>query len=305
MISHAEQFHELNQTRQHETRGQQLDLFQPVTSLNKTSEFWFFSDLHNLFGEKAFPTTQAKEKTAHEKIIYPYSAKPTIQQQFDFCTGHYDRINHQFKQDYINFQNALDLKLTRYACWSFLKHDPRTVFAQTYFISPVIKPDMDFDTLNPIAAEYQRINPRKDVSSAESKLAGILKAYHANYKDFYNSTSLALFNGQTYHDIKDMHRIPHKDGDTLLNYMGRYTLHARITAIYRAINRFNAETNKTIIRLDEILCDELYNQRVEMINQTGMRPEQNISIRHIKQIEKHKNNTEQEFIKKYAHQVIR
>lgn len=42
-----------------------------------------------------------------------------------------------------------------------------------------------------------------------------------------------------------------------------------------------------------------------MINQTGMHPEQNISVRHIKQIEKHKNNTEQEFIKKYAHQVIR
>ena len=74
MISHAEQFHELNQTRQHETRGQQLALFQPVASLNKTSEYWFFSDLHNLFGEKHFQQPKPKKKP-HMKKLYTHTAK--------------------------------------------------------------------------------------------------------------------------------------------------------------------------------------------------------------------------------------
>ena len=79
-MNNKEQFHELNQTRQHDTRGQQLDLFQPNKPLNTTDEYWFFSDLHQIFDSNTFPINQAMEKIAHEKIIYPYSEKPTTQE---------------------------------------------------------------------------------------------------------------------------------------------------------------------------------------------------------------------------------
>ncbi|MDW2995553.1 MAG: hypothetical protein R8M71_01110 [Alphaproteobacteria bacterium] len=305
MISHAEQFQELNQIRQHETRGQQLDLFQPITPINLTEEYWFFSDLHNLFGEAAFPTNQAMKKTAHEKIIYPYDAKSNIQQRFDFYTSHYECIHHEYRLGYLNFKHATDLKLTRYACWSFLKHIPNAIFGQTYFLAPVIKADMDFNALNKIASEYRRIKLRDDLSRAEKILAGILYSQHANYKDFYNSTSLALFNGKTYNDIKEIHNIPNKQNETLLDYMGRHTLHARIAALYRTFEKYNNSTNKTILHLNEILCNELFDKRVTMINTTGRRPEQDISQQHIDKVKKHLNNTEQAFTKKYSIQKIR
>mgnify|MGYP006387198109 CR=1 FL=1 len=89
-MNNKDLFHELNQTRQHESRGQQLDLFQTTATTPKTEEFWFFSDLYNIFGNIVFPINQAMEKTAHEKIIYPYDAKPTIQQKFDFVKSFFE-----------------------------------------------------------------------------------------------------------------------------------------------------------------------------------------------------------------------
>lgn len=304
-MTNKELFQELNQTRQHETRGQQLDLFQTITPLNTTEEYWFFSDLYNIFGANIFPINQAMEKTAHEKIIYPYDPKPTIQQSFDFCAGHYDTLHHAYKLDYREFKNANDLKLSRYACWSFLQNRPNTVFAQTYFMAPVLNPNMTFDAISTIASEYKRTELREQLSNAERILAGILNSKHANYKDFYNSTSLALFNGQTYNDIKEMHHIPNKPNETLLDYMGKHTLHARIAALYRTIERYNTSSDKTIINLENILCDELFNKRVAMINNTGRRPEQDISIQHIDKVKKHLKETQQAFIKKYSIQKLR
>ena len=304
-MNNKDTFQELNQTRQHETRGQQLDLFQAVTPLNITDEYWFFSDLYNIFGGNIFPINQPMEKTAHEKIIYPYDTKPTIQQSFDFCTGHYDTLQHAYKLDYREFKHANDLKLTRYACWSFLQNKPDAIFAQTYFMAPTLNPNMNFDAMNTIASEYKRIDLRERLKNAEKILAGILNNKHANYKDFYNSTSLALFNGQTYKDVKEIHNIPNKINETLLDYMGKHTLHARVAALYRTIERYNASPNKTIINLENILCDELFNKRVAMINSTGRRPEQDISIQHIDKVKKHLKDTQQAFIKKYSIQKIR
>jgi hypothetical protein len=172
-------------------------------------------------------------------------------------------------------------------------------------LAPVIKADMDFNALNKIASEYRRITLRSDLSRAEKILAGILYSQHANYKDFYNSTSLALFNGKTYNDIKEIHHISNKSNETLLDYMGRHTLHARIAALYRTFEKYNNSTNKTILHLNEILCNELFDKRVTMINTTGRRPEQDISQQHIDKVKKHLNNTEQAFIKKYSIQKIR
>lgn len=305
MISNLEKFQELNQTRQHETRGQQLDMFQPTIPQGTTDEYWFFSDMYNLFGETIFPTNQAMEKTVHKRIYYPYGEKPTIQQSFDFCTGHYDCIHRAYKLGYRNFNHANDLKLTRYACWSFLQGKPHTIFAQTYFLSPVIQPGMDFATLNKLSSEYARVSLRERISVAEKILAGILRSKYGNHREFYNSTSLALFNGKTYSDIKEIHHIPNKDGDTLLNYMGAHTLSARMTALYRAFDRYNKLTNPTIMQLDEILCDELYNQRAEMINRTGMRPENNISTTNINQVQQDLKLNQKKFISQYATKRIR
>lgn len=304
-MNNKDLFHELNQTRQHESRGQQLDLFQTTATTPKTEEFWFFSDLYNIFGNIVFPINQAMEKTAHEKIIYPYDAKPTIQQKFDFCTGHYDTLHHAYKLDYREFKHANDLKLSRYACWSFLRDAPQNIFAQTYFLAPVIQSTTDFNELNKIASEYARIYQRERVSKLEKQLGAILHNKFADHHDFYHSTTPALFNGHTHDDIKEIHNIPNKNGDSLLNYMGAHTLNARATALYHTFDRFNRATNQSVINLNEILCDELYNQRVEMINNTGMRPEENISTQHIDNVKKHLESAQKKFISQYAIQTLR
>ncbi|MBR4892124.1 MAG: hypothetical protein IKZ34_03020 [Alphaproteobacteria bacterium] len=321
-MDNKELFQELSRIRQHETRGQQLDLFQTETPKAPVSlEYWFYSDLYNLFSSSFPPISQAMEKTVHENLIYPYEEKPTNQQSFDFCWGHYDTIRHAYKLNYIEYKNATDLKLSRYTCWSLLKQrpcmikgHPNTFFAQTYFMSPVFKENIDFDTLSPIVSEYERIELRQRLSRAEKILSGIINSAHRNpykpsfenyYRDFYNSTSLALFNGQTYADIQAQHHLPTGSNTTLLDYMGKHTLHARIAALYRTFERYNNSTNKSLINLNDILCDELFNKRVAMINATGMRPEQNISQQRIDKVKKDLEDKEKDFKKQYSIQKIR
>lgn len=305
-------FHELNQTRHHDTRWQQLNIFQE-TPTNLTHEYWLYSDLHNIFDEQAFPTNKRmedqvfptnkrKEDIVREKLILPDDCDTPA-----FKLQHYDKIHHEFKLGYRTYKDATDLKLSRYACWSLLKHSRNNVFAQTYFLSPVIANNIDYNTLYDTASEFARIGPRQDLADAEKKLSKILASLHANIPEFYNSTSIALFNGITSEEIKEAHHIQNKKNDPIANYMGRHTLHARIAALYRAFILFNNEerTNKTHIRLNEILCNELFNERVDMINKTGRRPEQDIKTTHIDNVKKELQNAEQEFIQKYSIQNIR
>lgn len=298
-MNSKELFHELNQTRHHDTRWQQPNLFQE-TPTNLTREYWLYSDLHNIFGEQAFPTNKRMEDAVYEKLILPNGCDtPKFKQQ------HYDTIHHTYTLGYRTFQNAIDLKLSRYACWSLLKHTFNNVFAQTYFLSPVITNNTDYGTIYNTASEFARIDLRQDLTKAEKILSGILYSKHVNIKDFYNSTSIALFNGMTSDEIKETYHIPNKKDDPIANYMGRHALHARIAALYRTFDTYNRETNKSPIRLNEILCNELFNQRVDMINKTGKRPEQDIKTTHIDNVKKELQKAEQEFIQKYSIKNIR
>ncbi len=298
-MNSKELFHELNQTRHHDTRWQQPNLFQE-TPTNLTREYWLYSDLHNIFGEQAFPTTQKMEDIAHKRLALPDNCKKAY-----FIQQHYDTIHHAYTLGYRSFQNAIDLKLSRYACWSLLKSTASNVFAQTYFLSPVIADNMDYYTLYDTASEFARVDLRQDLTKAEKILSGILYNKHFNIKDFYNSTSIALFNGMTSDEIKETYHIPNKKDDPIANYMGRHALHARIAALHRTFDTYNRETDKSIIRLEEILCNELFNKRVDMINKTGKRPEQDIKQQHIDNVKKELQNAEQEFTKKYSIQNIR
>ena len=51
-------------------------------------------------------------------------------------------------------------------------------------------------------------------------------------------------------------------------------------------------------KLKEILSNELFNKRVDKINKTGKRPEQDIKTTHIDNVKKELQNAEQKFIKK-------
>ena len=239
-MNNKEQFHELNQTRQHDTRGQQLDLFQPNKPLNTTDEYWFFSDLYQIFGNTAFPINQAMEKTAHEKIIYPYSEKPTTQEKFDFTTSHYDTIQHAYKLDYREFKHATDLKLTRFACWSFLHGSPQTIFGQVYFLSPVLNPDMDFDAMHTIASEYKRINLRHRLSQAEKILSEMPDML--NSRD-YLSTMLITDKQKHYEACSDaIENILYFLNNTVSHYCfydESFSAEYKIDAINKVINIIN------------------------------------------------------------------
>ena len=92
-------FHELNQTRHHDTRWQQLSLFQE-TPTNLTHEYWLYSDLHNIFDEQAsptnksmedqaFPTNKSMEDIVREKLILPDDCDIPA-----FKLQQYDKIHH-------------------------------------------------------------------------------------------------------------------------------------------------------------------------------------------------------------------
>lgn len=313
-----EAFNELNNKRQKSPQPDlQLELFQmaPVASTTK-SDYWFYSDLYNIFGDIIFPITPSMQFHAYNKIILPYDLDVAFEKNFpksqttQFYEQHINTTQRAYRlQSYTPgisdtmFHNAKDIALSRYACWCIVKN--QSTFARTYFISPLIKEDITFQDLLKYSTEYQRVDIRQKVSELEKQLSGAIHSANGNFRDFYNQTTPHLFGGMTYADVKAANEIYTPDSDTLLDYMGSHTLKARFCALRRTLDTYNRHPNKSAQTLQNLLRRELLTERYKMINEKNFAPEQDISSTPIPQIASQLKKIEKQFINQYASQSIR
>ena len=310
----SEIFHTLNRTRQTPTLPDtQLELFQmaPIVDQTENSDYWFYSDLHNLFGETIFPSQPSMQLHAYDRIIMPYEIFPkqnpeyTYAQKAQFYDDHIGKINRAYKLGYDIFHNARDIQLSRYACWCFTKQRPHMTFAQTYFLSPTIKENMTYEEIANTSNEFQRIYWRNKLSEKESRLSGIIKSLNRNFPDFYHQTSPYLYGGLSGSDIKNKLDFYIPENETLLDYMGLYTLIARTNAIGRAIDTYNHQSNKSLQTLQMMLRYELASERTKMIKAINCAPEQEFSEKSVQKIKQQLEKIEKQFVQTYANKTIR
>ena len=247
----SEIFQTLNRTRQTiPLPDTQLELFQmaPSAPQSEKSDYWFYSDLHNLFGETIFPSQPSMQIHAYDRIIMPYEIFPkqnpeyTYAQKTQFYDNHIGKINRAYKLDYKVFHNARDIQLSRYTCWCFTNQRPHMIFARTYFLSPTIKENMTFEEITKTSNHFQRIYWRNRLSEKESRLSGIIKSLNGNFRDFYHQTSPYLYGGLSGSNIRNKLGFYIPENESLLDYMGLHTLIARNNAINRAIDTTNVVT---------------------------------------------------------------
>lgn len=303
-------FETLNNQRHTCADGTQLDMFcHTDTSATKNAEYWLYSDLYNLFGHPyitLYPTIP--HHTWNNLVMpignksHPEMTKPTI----DFYNGHVATIHHPYKiGPHTSVKKGTDQELSRYACWCLTRHNPNMIFARTYFISPAINPDMSFDNMKQLSYQFARVGLREQLKEYEKQVGGILNSTNGHFSLFNHNMTRAFFYGYDANTLKDIYKIPIKSNDPISNYMGAGALHARICALRDAIAEFRTSKSQNTNTFDAILHKHLTNQRIKLIHDTDIRPEQDIFTTPVSQIKSQLNRTEQDFITQYSKIKIR
>lgn len=296
----------LNNTR-HLPAPTQLSLFSKNDS-DTDNEYWYYSDLHNLFGEGCFPTTCGIKNYTWTKIIMPYEQKlnttytPATP---DFFDGHIIEFSHSYNLDGHSFKNANDLRISRYGCWCLSRDNPYMIFARTYFLSPIIRSDMNFSDMQILSYQFARPHLRHRLTQYERQLAGIINKHNGDFRQINHSMARTLFYGYSTADIKSHYHIPERTGDPIANYMGAASLNAKAAALHDAITIFNNAPRQNINVLSEILYHELTRQRIIMIHDLDTRPELDIFCTPVSQVENQMKHTERNFIYTYQNKRIR
>ena len=303
-------FETLNKTRHHTITNNQPTLFPELAIQNAPEdfpEFWYFSDLHNLYGNAYFPVEPNMNVFAWQNLVMPVpqkskratpQLKPT---DILFYNEHVATIRHPYSLNNNAIRNAKDLKLSRYACWCLSRNRPSMIFSRTYFISPIINQYMKFEDMKQLSYQFARVHLRNQLSSYEKIIAGILKKYNANFRQFNHAMTRAFFYNYSANDLKEIHGIPLATNDPLANYMGAATLNARINALDCAIRKHNQTPNESLNKFQDTLYNELINARVSEIRNTSILPERDIFRTPVSKIQSQLARTERDFILQYSH----
>lgn len=307
-------FETLNQNRNTQNTTTQFSLFPDTipNTPNLTTEYWLYSDLNKLFGPTLFPTTPNMDLHTWKHLVMPTTpqpsrAKPTLQNaNYDFYSRHIAQIHHAYSlSGGQTFKNAIDLQLSRYACWCLTRKNPELIFAHTYFLSPSITPNASYPDIHQYAMQFTRVNLREQLKYYEKILNGIIYRLNAGYSMLRHEMTRTFYYGRTESDLKEIHNIPERPNSPLSDYMGHASLRARIFALHDAIEQFGKSYYKNTDTLRGILNEELTKHRVKMIQNTNRAPEQDITHTPVSQIESKLNKLEQTFISQYANIKIR
>ncbi|MBQ2858798.1 MAG: hypothetical protein IJE82_00345 [Alphaproteobacteria bacterium] len=306
-------FNTLNAKRHRIDEDTQFSLFPDICANTPTihSEYWYYSDLHNLFGEHYFPIAPNMNAHAWENLVMPTQTKQQrstpqlIRTDLPFYDGHIATIRHEYTLDHSAYKNAKDLRLSRYACWCMSRGKPSMIFSRTYFISPIINPHMSFDDMKNLSYQFARVHLRDKLTHYEKIFAGILKKHNADFRQFNHAMTRAFFYNYSANDLKEIHRIQIKPNDPLANYMGAATLNARINALHNTIEKFKHTHKQNIATFEQIAYNELINARVQEIHDHNIRHEQDIFQTPISQVQSELSRTERDFILKYSNEKIR
>ena len=309
-LSKVTVFQTLNQTKHRINEGLQFSLFPEMNEPTiNDAEYWNYSDLHNLYGH---PFLFAPHMDAHiwPKLKMPINTSkrgtPTMTSPTtDFYNNHTVQFRHDYNINNHHHIRAKDKKMSRYACWSMVREYPDMIFSRTYFISPIIDPNMNYEQMRKLNYQFARIYLRNQLATLERQVGGILNKMHANFSVFYNCTNQAFFYGYTTQDIKDGHNIPIHQNDPLSNYMGAVSLDGRIKAIENAIKQFAHTYSKSTNTFTDIMYDELIKQRISIIKNHNTSPEHDIFQTPVSQVQSQLAKTERDFINKYSQQKLR
>ncbi|MFQ6702613.1 MAG: hypothetical protein ACLRFO_00210 [Alphaproteobacteria bacterium] len=306
-------FETLNANRHRIDEDTQFSLFPNLRADSPTihSEYWYYSDLHNLYGEHYFPIAPNMNAHAWERLAMPVQKQQQrgtpqlIRTDLSFYEGHVATIQHGYKLDCHTYKHTKDLQLSRYACWCMSRNNPAMIFSRTYFISPVITPQMKFDDMKKLSYQFARIHLREKLTRYEKIIAGILQKHGGSFRQFNHAMTRAFFYNYSANDLKEIHRIRTKPNDPIANYMGAATLNARISALRNGIEKFNQVHYKNLPTFEQIIYNELINARVHEIHNHNIRPEQDIFQTPVSQIQSQLMRAERDFILKYSNEKIR
>ena len=275
------------------------------------SEYWFFSDLYNIFGSKYVGTHYEIVQTTGSALPisdFQKLAKKNSQNVLKAPTFHVfysDHVmsvinNYYIKQMHIEqFERtaAPDARLSRYACWKLLKQYPNMIFAQLYFMMP----DVTFKQIYDTSYKFSRIYQRQELTEAEKIVNGIAHKLGVNLHKFNQDMHTIFFNVKNMDAIKSNYNIK----GTIFDYMGSQSLMARQQALNRAIIKYDYGRDKTFENFMELIRKELILSRTNMINRTGRAPESDISLKTISQVMGELKKLEQTFIDRYAYQSLK
>lgn len=285
--------------------NEDITLFPETTSSNDIdTEFWYYSDLHNLFGAPHFDLNKMYEHTwnAFKHIAAPSSAlSSALYNHVELC--HHEYNIHSPNPPYkITKTMGSDAKLTRYACWALFKQIPHLIFTQMFFMTP----NPDYKTLYRESYKFARIYQRKKLRHTERTLSGVLTNLDANIRLTQHEMSRTLFGGMVNDDIRTRYSIPNTPHKPLADYMGVFSLYARRTAIDTAISKFAHTRHPNLHAFNQILHTELLSARNTMIRNQRITPEQDIYPNApINKVETEYKKIERDFISKYSIEKIR
>lgn len=289
----------------------QLPLYKKIERSKNTTQYWYFSDLYNLFGpiyvgthNNIFNTTANSIKLSNfEKLPQKNSDKELRAPNFHtFYSNHVVSIinDYNIKEPDGKFTaktNGQDARLSRYACWTLLKQWPNMIFAQLYFMLP----DTNFEQVYNAAYKFSRIYHRAELARAEKIVNGIAYKHNADMRQFNNFMHRAFFYTTDIDKIKQAYGIK----GTIFDYMGSQSLMSRHQALNNAINYHNTCNKMSFESFINILSTELIKSRVKMIQRTGHAPESDISQKSVGRVASELKKMEREFINKFAFQSLR
>jgi hypothetical protein len=222
----------------------------------------------------------------------------------DFYNNHVIQITHPYTLGNHHYKHAKDFKLSRYACWCLSRNNPNMIFSRTYFISPIIKPDMTFNEMNTWCYQFARINLRKQLAQLEKILNGILYKHHINFRDFQEQATITLFN-ETPAAIRNQNSLSRTNKKPLADYMGAATLFTKQRALKSIIDTINQYKYITPEIIYNIASEEFARAHTYAEKNLHTPPINDIQKSTTQQIQSTLTEIERKFITKYASQKIR
>lgn len=283
----------------------------PNTEAQPTTDSWYYSDLHNLYGEPLIPTQPSFSAHIWQNLVMPTdknqkrSTPKLTSTDINFYNTHITQITHPYTLDTHHYKNAKDFKLSRYACWCMSRNNPNMIFSRTYFISPVIDPQMNFLTMNAWCYQFARVNLREQLTKYEKIINAIAHKHKIDFNEFRRLNRAALFEDSSKSHIAERNDFYISHNTPLADHMGAATLYARIHALKNAITKINHTQPIYPNKILEIIFTELNNARINMIKNQHIHPEDDIFRLSAPQTQSKLMRTERDFINQYAFQKTR
>lgn len=263
------------------------------------TEYWLYSDLHSLYGDKHF-NMQNMYADAYQKMKNAISDIWTLEPSFDdVFHAHVTQINtpYDISPDALyqqsNGKSGPDLKLTRFAAWALTKHSRITFFARMFFLFY----NTTFDNIGEQTIRYSRIRLHHETLYLNHVIQDLSQQYGGDASTCHKYINQAFFYGIDTARIKQVHHLPDNPRTALTDYLTANALSAYNSALRTAINEFNATPHKTTELLYDLLYTHMTDARVALIKKTDKGPENNIDRKRISKLEDKLKSQERQLIK--------